>query len=411
MRVAIITHAFPPSRHANGKRPYYIAKGLLDAGWEVDVFTSNLGCDRVFTETLAGDRCRVIRVVDPVVKWLDRLKPVRVLYRLGVSAANGLIWPDFYAPWVRRAIKRMRKEGGYDRVLAFVFPPSMYLTAKVNDLVDQSWTFDLQESVTPQYRKFPRRSPFQRLLHPRFERLEQKALHQAGRVVFTADTNRRAYIDAGLVPETTSEHVPYFFDARVFGSGTPDEIEGFNICYFGTFDWRGSRSPEVFLNALAAFLKKHPDARGRTKFVFYGVWHPEHNAIVGSLGLEDVVDIREAVPYGEYLEKVRSAPMLLLVVSSEHNLFMPSKIVDYFGARRPILAYVPEGSEMRHVLDEAGMAEQAVGEIDAEGGARAIESLWMRYASGGFGDLEANTGFWSSDVQVSRYVELLENRN
>ena len=166
----------------------------------------------------------------------------------------------------------------------------------------------------------------------------------------------------------------------------------------------------MFLNALATFLRKHPEARNRTKFVFYGMWLTEHNELIKELALEDVVDIREAVPYDAYLEKVRSAPVLLLVVSSAHNLFMPSKIVDYFGAGRPILAFVPKGSEMRQVLEEAGMAEQAVEETEVEGGARAIALLWNQYETGEFGNLAANTGLWSSDVQIPRYVEIVEKQ-
>ena len=31
MRLLVITHAFPPSRHSNAKRPWYLAQGFLDA--------------------------------------------------------------------------------------------------------------------------------------------------------------------------------------------------------------------------------------------------------------------------------------------------------------------------------------------------------------------------------------------
>lgn len=406
MRLAIITHAFPPSRHANGKRPYYLAKGFLEAGWEVDVFTSHLGCDSKFDETLLDDNCRVIRVSDPVVQCLEKVKPIGLLYRLGVMATTLCMWPDFYAVWSRKVTKRMKKNAPYDRVLAFVFPPSVYLNVKKN-LVDEHWIFDLQESVTPQYQIVPRRSPLQKMRLPQLAKLEQKALHNAGRVVYTADTNRQAYIKNGLVPDEQAEHIPYFYDARVFEKDPPEVAKDFEIRYFGTFDWRGSRSPKVFLNALAQFLKLHSEARAHTKFVFYGMWLAEHDVFIKKLGLEDVVDIQKAVPYDEYLEKVRTAPVLLLVVSAEHNLFMPSKIVDYFGAARPILAFVPKASEMRHVLDEAGMSGQAVDETDIESGVKAIESLWVKYQSDQLGDIAANTGFWSSDVQVPRYVKML----
>ncbi len=406
VRLAVITHAFPPSRHANGKRPYYLAKAFMEAGWEVDVFTSNLGCDSEFEEMLSVEQLRVFRVSDPVVNLLEKLKSISFLYRIGVSAASMFMWPDFYSLWSRRVMKRMKREAEYDRVLAFIFPSSVYLNAKMG-FVNDSWTFDLQESVTPQYKVVPRRSPLQKFKLPQLVELEKKALHQAGHVVYTANTNRQSYIKHGLVFAENAEHIPYFYDARVFEQEAPEIAPNFQIVYFGTFDWQGSRSPKVFFNALALFLKNNPNARSKTKFVFYGMWLAEHDVLIDELGLGDVVDIRDAVPYNEYLEKVRSAPVLLLVISVEHNLFMPSKIVDYFGASRPILAFVPNGSEMRQVLEEAGMAEQAVDEADIEGGVKALELLWLRYQSGALGDLASNTEFWSSDVQIPRYVEML----
>jgi len=407
VRLAIITHAFPPSRHANGKRPYYLAKGFVEAGWEVDVFTSHLDCDSEFDELLEGESCRIIRVSDPVVQCLDKIKSINFLYRLGVMATTLCMWPDFYSVWSRRVMKLMKKEQEYDRVLAFIFPPSVYLNAKKN-LVDDRWTFDLQESVTPQYKIVPRRSPLQKMRMPQLEELERKALHAAGRVVYTADTNRQVYIKGGLVPEDRAKHIPYFYDAKVFKNKSLKVVDDFEIRYFGTFDWRGSRSPKVFLESLSRFLVSCPEAREKTRFVFYGTWLIEHDEFIKEYDLEDVVEIREAVPYSEYLDRVRESSVLLLVVSAEHNLFMPSKIVDYFGAERPILAFVPRGSEMRQVLESAGMADQAVDETDADGGAKAIELLWNRYKAGTLDELSANTQQWSSDVQISRYIDLLK---
>src|SRR6185295_1202352 len=98
---------------------------------------------------------------------------------------------------------------------------------------------------------------------------------------------------------------------------------------------------------------------------------------------------------------------LLLVVSAAHNLFMPSKIVDYFGARRPILALVPKESEMRRVLDTAGFADFACDEFDIANGAAALERLWDCYLAGTLvGDME-KSAFWSSETQVPRYLDLV----
>ena len=102
--------------------------------------------------------------------------------------------------------------------------------------------------------------------------------------------------------------------------------------------------------------------------------------------------------------------MLLLVVAPEHNLFMPSKIVDYFGAGRPIIAFVPGDSEMHQVLAQAGMLEYASSERDVEAGVRALERLWGRHQAGTLAAESAAVGHWSSTTQIPRYLELVERR-
>lgn len=407
MRLLVITHAFPPSRHSNAKRPWYLAQGFLDAGWEVEVLTSPLGMEFGEGEKLAHRRCRVIRWQDPVHRLQRWVASWPALGKALGLAANGLLWPDFCALWARAVCRECLRRGGeHDRVLAFVFPPSVLLSGSYGGLVGPRWTFDFQESVTPQFRRRGRRSPLQQALLGRLERLERKTLHLAGRVVFTAESNRQAYLAAGLVPAATTAHVPYFYDAAAF-RGPGEVTADFEIAYFGNFDLRGDRNPETFLRSLARFLEREPGARAVTRFRFHGNWIPEHDRHLDELDLRDVASIQPMVGYDDYVAGLKRSPVLLLVVAAEHNLFMPSKIVDYFGARRPILAFVPRDSEMRRVLEAAGMAEFASDERDVASGAAAIGRLWRLHREGRLAEVAGETGFWSSEHQVPRYVGML----
>ncbi len=406
MRLLIITHTFPPSAHSNAKRPYYIAKGALEAGWQVDVITSVIGLSDGQQETVRHPELKIFRRPDAVLALLQRLanKP-----RLGgwmTRIFNGFLWPDFCALWAKRIFRDRACFAGYDRVLAFVFPPSVLLAGQRSGLVGPHWIFDLQESVSPQFKLFPRKFLLQRLLTPKLARVERSTLHQAGRVVFTSETNREAYVAAGLVPAAVTEHVPYFFDSSVLGTSRRAD-PGFEIRYYGGFDLYGDRNPETFLQALVVFLERHPEARSETRFVFYGNWLPNHDIYLAKSGLEGVVQIRASLSYDDYLAGLTRSPVLLLVVAAAHNLFMPSKIVDYFGARRPILAFVPGNSEMRRVLDKAGMADYAADVHDVAGGALAIERLWHRYRANALVMAGQRTEEWSSTVQLARYLEIV----
>jgi hypothetical protein len=405
MRLLVLTHTFPPSRHSNAKRPYYLVKGFLEAGWQVDVFTSPNLLHPGETELPGPPTLRVCRLEGLVLRLLrDSRRSSRLQQAVSV-AAHGLLWPDPFAPWVVRTLRACSFGAGYDRVLVFVLPASLLLCGLRSGVVGANWTFDYQESVIPNYRLAGRRSPLQQLLLPGLARLERRTLHQAGRVVFTAETNRRAYCRQGLVPESITAHVPYFFDAALFAAPAPALEPRFQILYCGSFDVLGARTPATFLRSLARFLQQHPEARSHTRFLFHGYWYQKHTPVIGELGLEDVVSIQPTVGYEQYVQKLRQSAVLLLVVSSAHNLYMPSKIVDYFGAHRPILAFVPRDSEMRRVLQQADMDEFASDEFDVAGGAAALESLWARYRTGALTCPAEKTQFWSSAVQVPRYVE------
>jgi hypothetical protein len=113
------------------------------------------------------------------------------------------------------------------------------------------------------------------------------------------------------------------------------------------------------------------------------------------------------VGYAEYLEKVRQSPVLLLVVSPAHNLFMPSKIVDYFGARRPILAFVPRHSEMRQVLHQAGQTRFTFDEQAVDEGAEALAKLWTDWRANNLTADSEKIQFWSSATQIPAYLDLV----
>lgn len=404
MRLHVLTHTFPPSTHANAKRPFYVVRHALAQGWEVEVFTSSLALPDNAAETLHHPRLRIHRVDDPVLRWQQRARKHPALFRAVVLACSAVMFPDACAGWVRRVLRRLEQHGPADRTLAMVLPASMLLAGRHPQAVDRRWVFDYQEPVSPQQWRVKRRSPLQRAWRRRLENLERTTLHRVGRVVFTARSNLEAYVQMGLVPRARTAHVPYFYDAEVFDAlPAPPVHPEFGIVYFGTFDWRGARSPETFLRGLARFLQLHPEARGCTRFRVHGPWLPQHDALLESLKLREVFEQGRLLDYAGYLEEVRRSPILLLVVAPAHDLFMPSKIVDYFGARRPILALVPPGSEMADVLARAGYGDSCCHPNDVQGVAQILERFWARFRAGALGPAASQTQFWSSTTQLPIY--------
>jgi glycosyltransferase involved in cell wall biosynthesis len=409
MRLYVLTHTFPPSTHANAKRPFYVVQHALARGWEVEVLTSPLALPREGEETLQHPRLRIHRLDDPILRLQQRARSHPTLFRWLVLGCSAVMFPDACAWWVRRVLRQLRQGPPADRILAMVLPASMLLAGRLTPGVDRRWVFDFQEPVSPQQVRVRRRSPLQRAWRGRLEALERHTLHRAGRILFTARSNQEAYVRMGLAPWARTAHVPYFYDAALFEhASAPPVHPDFELVYFGTFDWRGARSPETFLRALAGFLQRHPEARPRTRFRIHGQWLPQHDRLLGALGLGDVFVRGRLLDYAGYVEEVRRSPVLLLVVSPAHDLYMPSKIVDYFGACRPILALVPPRSEMDQILRQAGFAETCCDPLDVDGVQRVLERLWQQFRSG---TLSAPTGScrpWSSETLLPIYWEHVE---
>jgi hypothetical protein len=74
-----------------------------------------------------------------------------------------------------------------------------------------------------------------------------------------------------------SDEAAFHFPAQV--------SERLEIDYYGNFDLTGARSPDFFLKSLAGFLKRFPEARDATRFVFYEAWLAKHDSLVDELGL------------------------------------------------------------------------------------------------------------------------------
>ena len=409
MKLLVITHTFPPSKHSNAKRPQYLVRACLEAGWEVDVATSYIGVEPGQKEVIEHPNLKILRDNDPVERLQGKFRKMKLAgaSKLLSSAANGLLFPDCCTPWAKGVFRRFKKDNKeYDRVLAFLIPASMLLSGSAG-VVDRRWIFDFQEPITPQFEKYPRKSFVQRALLGKLKRLERDTLHKAGTIVFTAEANRAVYVEKGLAPVERTRHVPYFYDEAAFRS--PARIgERFEIGYYGNFDLTGARSPQVFLKSLAEFLDRYPEARAMTRFVFFGNWRSRHDAIMDELGLGDICEINAVVTYDQYLKKLQASPILLLIVAKEHNLFMPSKIVDYFGARRPILAFVPKGSEMSGVLESAGMGQYSCESDDVAQGRDAIGRLWAAHQEGKLIVDEEKTSGWSSAALIPKYFQILE---
>lgn len=138
-------------------------------------------------------------------------------------------------------------------------------------------------------------------------------------------------------------------------------------CVFGHF---GSLSPTrslaPALRALAELLKQRPELRDIVRLEVYGgALDPEAAQAVPSLGLGDVVQAMGRLEFdpqtglsgrARVVQRMQQCDVLLLVHGelSDCLEYIPSKLYDYFWARRPVLALTHANAQLDAIVREHG---------------------------------------------------------
>ncbi|HET6866630.1 MAG TPA: hypothetical protein VFH80_12005, partial [Solirubrobacteraceae bacterium] len=115
-----------------------------------------------------------------------------------------------------------------------------------------------------------------------------------------------------------------------------------------------------------------------------------------------VVTVNGIVPHARSLELMRSADLLVVVdAPAELSVFLPSKLIDYLGARRPLLALTPPGAASSLVRAAGGRAARP------DDPAACADALRAALADARV----SRTRDWGDPAVVARYdAEVVANR-
>jgi glycosyltransferase involved in cell wall biosynthesis len=152
----------------------------------------------------------------------------------------------------------------------------------------------------------------------------------------------------------TAEIIPHVG----FASIAPVQQEGFTLLHAGRMAINGDtgRTTDALLKGLVRFLKKQPTARSETKLIFVGPEDRETQRLIEELGLKENVISTGVVSYQESLHKIGEASVcILLEARLEEGIYLPSKLVDYIVARRPVLAISPQVGVVNDMASAGGI--------------------------------------------------------
>lgn len=337
MTTIFLSYAFPPLQYPRAIQVARLAAHL--PGRRIEVYGADEGTPGDPTP-LAGmepGKVAVHRLPSPV-----RPSPLR--YVRGALRGRPFL-PDPHRRWAMRAARHIAASHGLrspgDVVVTFGQPMSDHLAgAWLKRRTGVRWIAHFSDPWVD--------NPLRRLRGPERwinRHLEAKVFRHADLLVFTsAQTVDLVFRGAHAPLGDKARVLPHAFDPSQYPEIDEPRGERLVLRYVGGF--YGRRTPEPLLAALRVIVARSPAALEGVTVELIGSMPARMATAVRSADLPDgLVRILPRVDYRTSLAAMRSADVLLVIdAPAETSVFLPSKLVDYAGARRPMLGLTPEGA-------------------------------------------------------------------
>lgn len=391
-RLLLVAYFFPPQPKGGAHRLGHVADHLAESGWEVTVVTpaqypapkprpraaadAHAARPRAFAR-LAG-QARALAKQVPLLKraalaGLDLLQLPRTLRN----------FPDATSWWIKpatRHIDALLRQSRYDAIVTTHSPCSGHLIgAAIARRHAIPWLADYQDLWTGNGSST--KSPTRKYLE---KRLERSALRSAAAITCCKASfiERLTDVVESATPASQITVIPFAVDMEAW-EGIPDTPpHEFRIAFVGNL-YPKHITPDLLLRALAALQRDGTPAGAAVHFHYYGSSGIVVREAAARYGVRNVTD-HGLVPRRAALEAERAAALLVSIVNPDSDApnprqWFPSKLFEYAGSKRRILAIAPEGSIIRQFIDESGLGYVAHDETSC---ASAIRSAYEEFMAG-----------------------------
>lgn len=349
--VLVVSYAFPPMASPQSIQvPRFVdmlgASGVVVSG--EDLMERR---DETIAPGIEERVDRILRV--PFHRSLFRRRMDGLGERLRLGWTN---LPDPYRGWVYRAERRVeswQRETGFrpDLLITFGMPMSDHLFGlRYKRRTGCPWIAHFSDPWADN--PFRRDNPLTAWLN---RCMELRVIAEADAVVFTSpetlDLVMRKY--PGRWREKAFV-IPHAFDRRRFDPALLPPEGRYVMRYIGSF--YGPRSPRPLLEAIERMAREEPDLLDGVTVEFIGSMGRWDDVSQRYPAARRLLALRGTVPYAESLRLMQTAHCLLVIdAPAEVSVFFPSKLVEYIGSNRFILALSPQGTTARVVREVGGM--------------------------------------------------------
>ena len=337
MKAVFLSYAFPPQA---APRAVQVARLAKYSSLDIRVLCAGTPG----TEPAVRAGVDVMSFPDNSSRWWRRAK--RLLYL-----------PDSERPWADRLARTILAKNLIardDLLVTFGQPMSDHLAGlAIKRRLGVPWIAHFSDPWSDNPYLSP--NPVSRL---RLRSMERRVFAAADRLLFTSQETVELVMrkhPAGWREKTSV--LPHAYDPAFHRQiAPPREQDGMLVLrHLGNF--YGRRNPLMLVKALVLLRRTQPTVLDNVRIELVGRWVGHERWSPAALGLpEALLSFRKPIAYEESLRQMCSADALLIVDAPfEHNVFFPSKLVDYLWARRPILALTPPGTSAGIVAASGGL--------------------------------------------------------
>ncbi|MFN2461962.1 MAG: glycosyltransferase [Candidatus Velthaea sp.] len=389
-QVLFVSYYFPPQPEAGAVRAGALAQHLPEFGWLPTVISLAAGSPPPYAGPVLAAPNLLIPAPAPIRPPLTAdAAPASVPRRRSLReriprrirraywSSTQLHFPDPAMGWILPALaagRRALAHGHFHAVISSAHPPSAHLVAAaLARRAKLPWIADYRDLWTGY--PYSRKSSARQCLERRLERATVRHADAITTVSPALGEELRA-----LFPAQRVIVIPNGVDL-VAHAGAPSQTpNGFRIVYAGQL-YGGRRTPEALFAAVRNLRKRGEPAGSAIALDFYGGEEPVVDALADRYGIGDAVRAFPRVDRESVLLAQRRAALLLVLLSLDPATANEygSKLFEYVGAGRPVLAIGPAASVVRDYLSESGLGSFA---WDAASCERALLGAYERFVRG-----------------------------
>lgn len=386
--VLVIAYYFPPMGLSGVQRTLKFVKYLPQFGWRPTVVTVTptgyFAEDYTLLDELRGQSVDIIRIGSIDLNRLFRKKgviklPSEFTRKLFTFLSDFFFIPDNKIGWQKRVLRELgplTKGKTFNLIFATAPPFTDFLIGRN---LSERYKIPLVIDYRDVWHEYPYKlypTPLHKYLN---YRLEREVLRSASAVI---TTNRRVkelllkrykflnYNDVKIISQG--------YDPADFVNSKPGKRHDrtFRIAHAGTF--YADRTPQKFLQAIKQALSVHPPLAEKLELRFIGAFRDIDRRLISSLGLDKFTTILGYLDHRTCVRELVEADVLWLTLGNDKQ--SPGKVYEYLGAKKPVLACVPDGF-IKQTISETGAAI-VVNPDDVNGITKAVIEFFEQHQKG-----------------------------